>query len=200
MSELVRTVGADIIVKIPKGWPGPLAPEGGFDEYKIPAARIEEHAVIEAHILKHRVDPLSAILPQLERLGKMNDRHARKLAKDLSERAYNDLRKEGREIDRLPVEQVQAFLDSTTGAKMCMKLCLQRNYPEVTDKEVDRIYNWLGEEEMLRLRNMQDGSDPLGNSTGPTADTSKTADAGGTSNGGNSSDGSPKSTDGMPPG
>lgn len=166
MDGLARPAGAGIVIRIPKGWPTPT-PDGGFDEYFWPPMRIEEYAIVEQHLLKNRVSPIDAVLPELERLAKQKTRGARKLADALTERAYNDLRK-SREQNRVTVDEVQAWIDTPEGVLFTMKLCLARHHPNITDAEVRRIFDWLGEEEARRQRDIAQGIDALGNSTGPS--------------------------------
>ena len=188
-----------LLVSIPKAWKGPEQPQGdedGFDEYKWPPMRVEEYAVVERHLLANRISPIDAVLPEIERLEKLGTPSARRMAKRLEKNAYNDLRK-SKASNKLTIDEVQSWLDCVDGVLFTMKLCLQRNHPDITDAEVRRVFDWLGEREAKRVRDVASGNDALGNSTGPTP-IPATAESAGRSRGESSTDGSPKSTDGAP--
>jgi hypothetical protein len=213
MEGLSRASGAGyIIVKIPKSWraasdpiPEP-EPDGGdpkkegFDEYKWPPLRVEEYAVVEQHLLKDRVSPVDAVLPELEKLAARKGKAARRLASRLEDKAYTDLRA-SKAMNKLSIEEVQSYIDTPQGVLFTMKICLQRFHPEITDKEVRRIFEWHGEEEIKRLRDVAQGADKLGNSTGQNEEPGALAATNGTGllTGDGSIVGSPKPTDGNPP-
>lgn len=202
MDGVSRAAGAYVLVKIPncyKGRDEPNGDETGFKEYKWPPIRVEDFAVIENHVRQSRLSPVDAVVSELDRLMKMKTRGARALARSLQRDAYNDLRKEKKDAT-LTVEQVQDFIDSVPGMIFSMKICIQRYHPEVDDKETRRIFEWIGEDEARRLRDLAMGTDALGNSTGrnPAAEVVPTVDESGLFRGDGSTGGSPANTDGTP--
>ncbi len=201
MDGLTRPSGkGDVLLKIPKCWESEELPNNGkegFDEYRWPAMRVEEYAVVEQHLLKHRLSPIDALLPDLEKLAAVNTKASRRLAKVLQEKAYADLRK-SKATNKLTVEEVQAYLDSVDGLLFTMRICLARYHPTVTDADTLRIFNWMGEEEAKRTRDLTQGLDALGNSTGPTPEAERAAGESGLSTGDGSTAGSLPNTVGPP--
>lgn len=200
MDGVSRASGAYVLVKLPncyKGQDQPNGNEDGFKEYKWPPVRVEDFGIIEQHVRKNRLSPVDAVLPELERLSKHKSKAARRLMRSLERDAYNDLRKE-KASAVLSVEQVQDFIDSVPGMIFSMKICIQRYHPDITDAEVQRIFEWLGEDEVKRLRDIAAGQDKLGNSTGPNSSAEAVRAESEQFRGDASTDGSPKSTDGTP--
>jgi len=208
MEGVSRASGAGyLIVRIPKRWiigepvtDKSLSPEddGGFDEYKWPGLRVEEYAIVEQHILKDRVSPIDAVLPELEKLSARTGRAAKRLARALEEKAYADLRK-SKAQNKLSIEEVQAFIDSPEGLLFTMKLTISRYHPDITDGEIRRIFEWVGEKEAKRLRDLAQGVDALGNSTGRSDAAGAPAEpTTGRLTGDGFIVGSPKPTDGTP--
>lgn len=200
MEGVSRASGKGAVeIKIPNCWESEENPNNGaegFTSYWLPPMRVEEYAVVENHILKNRVSPIDAVLPEIERLISIGTKTARRMAKRLEASAYADLRK-SKATNKLTVDEVQEYLDSVDGMLFTMKLCLMRNHPTITDAEVLRIFKWQGEEEARRVRDIAQGIDSMGNSTGPNPDAAVRAQAG-ASIGAGSSASSPKSTDGAP--
>lgn len=202
MDGVSRASGeGSIIVRIPKGWQGdgkPNTDAEGFDEYTWPALRLEDFAVVENHLLKNRVSPIDAVLPDLERLSQVKSQAARRLMRSLEKQAYVDLRK-SKAMNKLSVDEVQEYIDTPDGALFTMKLCIQRKHPTITDAEILRIFQWLGYQEAKRLRDLIQGIDKLGNSTGPNQEAEEVVRADTRRlTGDGSIVGSPKSTDGTP--
>ncbi len=198
MNGVSRASGAGYTaVRVPNGWPGPLT--GGFTEYRWHPSRVEDYAVIERHLLKDRISPIDAVMPDLERLSKINSKAAKRLAKTLTDRAYADLRA-SKSMNVISIDQLQEYLNSVPGAQHAMFIALQREHHDITREESDRVFLWLGEEEQRRQREAMEGIDALGNSTGPTpgADGVAGATAGSPagSTGGSSTATSPASTAG----
>jgi hypothetical protein len=133
----------------------------------------------------------------LEKLAAMNTKASRRLAKVLQEKAYADLRK-SKTTNKMTVEEVQAYLDSVDGLLFTMRICLARFTPGITDAETLRIFNWLGEEEVKRTRDLTQGIDALGNSTGRNPEGEAVPAEVARSTGDGSTDGSPKPTVGTP--
>lgn len=201
MDGIARAGAAGVNIRIPKGWTidDPFSLGDGFDEYWMPPMRLEEYAVVEQHLLKHRVSPVDAVMPELERLAKIGGKAARRFAKALEEKAYQDLRK-SRDQNKLTTEQVGEWLDTPAGVLFTMKLCLSRSHPGITDAEVKRIFEWQGFEEAKRQRDIAQGTDHLGNSTGPSPAAGTGPASPDASTGGASTAGSPASTAGPPTG
>lgn len=201
MEGVSRASGkAYIVVRIPKSWKSADNPNDGsegFDEYKWPPLRVEEFAVVENHLLKNRLSPIDAVLPEIEKLLAANTKASRRMAKRLEAAAYADLRK-SKAQNKLSIEEVQAWLDTPEGILFTMKVCLQRFHPDITDADVRRIFEWEGENEAKRLRDFVQGVDALGNSTGPNLADGARAEPVAGSTGESSTDTSPKNTDGIP--
>lgn len=200
MEGVSRASGkAAVEIKIPNCWESVDQPNNGkegFTSYWLPPMRVEEYAIVENHLLKNRVSPVDAVLPDIERLLALGTKTARRMARRLEQQAYADLRK-SKATNKLTVEEVQEFLDSVDGMLFTMRICLMRNHPTITEAEVLRIFNWQGEEESKRVRDLVQGLDALGNSTGPNL--AEGAEAVRAASTGESSTGtSPKNTDGTP--
>lgn len=200
MEGVSRASGvAYVEIKIPKCWESVDKPNNGkegFDIYKLPGLRVEEYAIVENHLLKNRVSPVDAVLGEIEKLHKLNTPAARRMARRLERDAYTDLRK-SKASNKLTIEEVQEFLDSVDGMLFTMRICLERFHPGITEAEVLRVFNWQGEVESRRVRDLVQGLDALGNSTGPNLAEEVRAEPA-ASTGASSTDSSPKNTDGMP--
>ena len=186
-------------IKVPKCWESAEVPNNGkegFDIYWLPGMRVEEYAVVEQHLLKNRVSPVDAVLPEIEKLLTNGSKVARRMARQLEKQAYTDLRK-SKATNKLTVEEVQDYLDSVDGMLFTLRICLLRNHPTITEAEVLRVFNWQGEDEMRRIRDLAQGLDALGNSTGPNPEAAVRA-AVGASTGESSTATSPKNTVGTP--
>lgn len=203
MDGVSRASGAAyIVVTLPKCFRGhgePNGSEDGFDEFKWPPIRVEDFAVVENHLLKNRVSPIDAVLPELERLASIKTQGARRLAKALEQQAYRDLRK-SKAQNKISLDEMQDFIDNPEGLLFTMRICLQRLHPTISDYDVRRIFDWLGEQEAKRLRDIAQGSDRLGNSTGPTRETAGERATVEASTGDGSTAGSPPNTAGTPAG
>lgn len=202
MEGVSRASGvAWVEIKVPKCWLSPDEPNNGaegFDLYRLPPMRVEEYAIVEQHLLKNRVSPIDAVLPEIEKLLESGTKTARAMARRLEKAAYSDLRK-SKATNKLTVEEVQAYLDSVDGMLFTMRICLMRNHPGITEAECLRVFNWQGEDEAKRIRDIAQGLDALGNLTGPNlAVEAEVVRA--ESTGVNSTDSLPKNTDGAPTG
>lgn len=202
MDGVARASGAGVIhIRIPKAYQGEGKPQTdaeGFDDYIYPPMRVEEYSVIEQHLLKNRVSPVDAVLPELERLSQVKSAAARGLMRALEKQAYRDMRKK-KEANKVTLEEVEEYINTPEGALFAMKICLQRKHPDITDAEIRRIYDWYGEQEMRRLREVAQGIDKMGNSTGPNQEPEAVRAETAVSRGDGFTDGSLKSTDGLPP-
>lgn len=199
MEGLSRASGAGItVVRVPKCFKSEDNPNDGtegFDEFRYGPLRLEEYSIIERHLLKDRPNPVDAVLPQLERLASVKGKAARRMAKELTDRAYADLRKSQAE-NKVTLEDVEAFLNTPQGMLWSLHLLLLRFHPGLSIDEARRVYEWQGAESIRKARTSAEGVDALGNSIGRKLE----AEAGeaGRSTGDASTDSSPANTDGAP--
>lgn len=198
MEGLERASGAGItIIRVPKCFKSEEVPNDGaegFDEYRYGPLRLEEYSILERHIAKDRLSPVDAVMPEIERLSKIKGKGARMLAKALTDRAYEDLKRSKKDL-KVTLDQVQEFLNTPNGMLFSLHLLLSRFHPGITIEEARRVMTWQGVEEVRRAREAAEGVDALGNSIGrnPAA-----ADETGRSTGAASTDSSPVNSDGTP--
>lgn len=169
MEGLERASGAGItIVRVPKCFVSEEVPNNGaegFDEYKYGPLRLEEYAIIERHIASNRLSPIDAVMPELERLSKIKGKGARTLAKALTDRAYEDLKRSKKDL-KVTLDDVQEFLNTPNGMLFSLHLLLSRFHTGITVEEARRVMVWQGALEIRRAREAAEGVDALGNSIG----------------------------------
>lgn len=161
-----RAAGVPVTLRVPKGWPGALT--GGFDEVVLPGMKLEHFALVERHLLKDRPDPFAVHEERISRLLGSKRAGDRKMGKALLDRAAGNLEK-SKAQNKLKVEEVQDWLDSAEGAYWTFSLLLREGNPGISDADIRRVWDWAGQDEVKRLRDVASGTDRLGNSTGSPA-------------------------------
>lgn len=98
----------------------------------------------EDHFRSRRLNPVDAILPELEKLKGFPEAQ-----KHLVDLAYKDLRAGGKKYSR---EDLAAWLDTREGVSWLLWYQLHKNHPEVTVAQVETMVTELTFEEAIAKR------------------------------------------------
>lgn len=124
---------------------------------------LAEFATVEMHLLDKRRNPIDAVLPELGKLPP-------DMARYLLDRAYEDLKKDKGAV-RVSRKEVAEWLDSPEGLIYTVQMLIskgnqQHGLPAVTRDQVLAIIDEVGQQEMLRKRDLASGTGVVGFSPG----------------------------------
>lgn len=129
---------------------------------------LRDFGTIENYMLDARPNPLEVVAATVQ---KFDDSGNHKLAEKLLERAYEDAKKN----NKIPPEEVAAWIDTVEGVGFTIWLSLSKRYGSEYPMELcmDIVQqlaedNIEGLEKLKEQRDMASTLDEAGNSTGPT--------------------------------
>jgi len=157
MDGLSRAAGAPVDFKL------------GDQTYLMSPLEIEDIGLIENRIIKDRPNPLAVV-------GEARDSLPEEVFRELIQQAYQD----ARSANRATQQEFDEFLASHEGQIFALWLCLRHNHQELTLEFVQSEINKKSREEFAAMQKTMAvgmGTDPLGNSTGGTPETTVAASA-----------------------
>ena len=121
--------------------------------YELSPPELEDFDKYRTRLASRReIDPISTIVPQLDKLAEKPPAVQAILKKELCDRAYNELRL--RPEDRVPSrEMVALWVDSAdAGISYSAYIMLSKKQPAITEEEAAAIFKAVGNAEFLKQR------------------------------------------------
>jgi hypothetical protein len=172
--------------------------DGSIKIYKLGPFRLSHFGEVEQYLLKDRKTASEIAVAACK---KMLAEGMAELAEKVMANAINEDRRTSAQ-NKIPIEEVQRFIDTREGLLMTMRLCLSEYHPNITNNEIILIFEQFSEKDIKDWRDRVAGSDVMGNSTGSASLTGAKTDpqvrAPNLGTGERSSAISPILTDGLP--